>query len=158
MTRTAGEPNWLNETETRAWRAYVISKPLLEYRLNRELQDEHDVSLADYEILVRLSERPQHRMRMSELAAEVASSKSRVSHQIARMERAGLVDREPCLGDQRGVWAHMTEVGMELLRKSAPTHVAGVREHLIDLLTEDEMHTLAAVFERMMAHLRGLRG
>ena len=136
-----------------AWRAYRVSSILLEGQLHRELVDAHDITLADYEVLVRLAERPDHRMRMSVLAAEVASSKSRVSHQIARMERAGLVERDNCSSDGRGVYAVLTETGMANLREAAPTHVDGVRRHMIDLTTEAQQATIAKVFERVGAML-----
>lgn len=136
-----------------AWRAYRVSSILLEGQLHRELVDAHDITLADYEVLVRLAERPDHRMRMSVLAAEVASSKSRVSHQIARMERAGLVVRDNCSSDGRGVYAVLTDAGMAKLREAAPTHVDGVRRHMIDLTTDAQQATLAKVFERIGAML-----
>lgn len=156
MTVESGQPRWLDEQEARAWRAYVISKPLLEYRLHRELVESNDISLVDYEVLVRLAERPGGEMRMSELATETASSKSRISHQIARMESAGLVARSQYSADGRGVVAALTEEGRGTLERSAPTHVAGVREHLIDLLSADERLVLAQVFERILVHLRSL--
>jgi DNA-binding MarR family transcriptional regulator len=136
-----------------AWRSYRVSSILLEGQLHRELVDAHDITLADYEVLVRLAERPDHRMRMSVLATEVASSKSRVSHQIARMERAGLVERDNCSSDGRGVYAVLTPVGMAKLREAAPTHVDGVRRHMIDLTTETQQATIAKVFERIGAML-----
>ncbi|SHE69676.1 MarR family winged helix-turn-helix transcriptional regulator [Streptoalloteichus hindustanus] len=139
----------------RAWRAYIVGSQMLEYRLHRDLAESHDVALADYEILVRLSEEPDHRMRMSQLASTVASSKSRVSHQIARMESAGLVQRTECPSDGRGVFAHLTKKGWELLQAAAPTHVEGVRDNLIDLLEPEERATLARIFERVIGHLRG---
>ncbi|OKI18125.1 MarR family transcriptional regulator [Saccharothrix sp. CB00851] len=140
----------------RAWRNYVIGASMLADRLHRELQDGHGVSLADYEVLVRLSERPGRRMRMSQLADEVASSKSRVSHQVARMEREGLLRRRECPEDGRGVFAELTDEGMTLLETSAPTHVEGVREHMIDLLSRDEQEVVAKVFDRIITHLRDL--
>ncbi|MGO1055749.1 MarR family winged helix-turn-helix transcriptional regulator [Crossiella sp. CA198] len=139
----------------RAWRTYIIGSQLLAYQLNRELQDKHGLTLADYEILVRLSEQPEHRMRMSQLAGDVASSKSRLSHQITRLDRAGLVTRTECPSDGRGVFAQLTESGMDRLRTAAPTHVDGVRDHLIDLLTPTEQATLARVFEKVQSHLHG---
>jgi len=139
----------------RAWRAYVVGKALLDYRLHRDLQEEHDLALADYELLVRLSEAPGGRTRMSTLAEQVASSKSRISHQIARMEKSGLVRREECPSDGRGVFAVLTDHGQEVLRSAAPTHVRGVRSNLVDLLSERERSVLAEVFERVMSHLRG---
>ena len=138
----------------RAWRNYVVGASMLADRLHRELQDGHGVSLADYEVLVRLSERPGRRMRMSQLADEVASSKSRVSHQVARMEREGLLRRRECPEDGRGVFAELTDEGMTLLETSAPTHVEGVREHMVDLLSREEQEVVAKVFERIITHLR----
>ncbi|AHH93555.1 MarR family transcriptional regulator [Kutzneria viridogrisea] len=137
-----------------AWRAYRVASILLEGQLHRELADTNDITLADYEVLVRLSERPDKRMRMSQLAIEVASSKSRVSHQIARMERAGLVSRNECPSDGRGVFAALTDLGMAKLREAAPTHVRGVRSHIVDMLSPEEQQVLAQVFERLNAHLR----
>jgi DNA-binding MarR family transcriptional regulator len=147
------EPQWLDDGEMAAWRAYRVSSILLEGQLHRELVEAHDITLADYEVLVRLAERPDHRMRMSVLAAEVASSKSRVSHQIARMERAGLVARDNCSSDGRGVYASLTDAGMAKLREAAPTHVDGVRRHMINLTTETQQATLAKIFERIGAML-----
>jgi DNA-binding MarR family transcriptional regulator len=151
----SGQPRWLNVEEMRAWRAYVVGKALLDGQLNRDLQEEHQLVLADYELLVRLSEAPGGQVRMSTLAGMVASSKSRVSHQVGRMEKAGLVHRQECPGDRRGVLAVLTNHGQEVLRSAAPTHVRGVRENLIDLLSDQERLVLAEVFERVMSHLRG---
>ena len=137
----------------RAWRAYVIGSEFLRQQLHRELQDAHGMTIADYEVLVQLSERDDRRMRMTQLAGRVASSKSRLSHQISRLERAGLVRRLGCPGDARGVIAELTDQGMDALRAAAPTHVAGVRTHLIDLLTEPDQETLATIFERVLKHL-----
>jgi DNA-binding MarR family transcriptional regulator len=153
VTATAEEPPWLDDGEMRAWRAYVIASELLRKQLNRELQDHHGMALADYEVLVRLSENDGGRMRMAHLAGEVASSKSRLSHQIARMETAGLVQRVECGDDARGVFAEITETGRARLQETAPTHVAGVRAHLIDLLGPSDQTALAEIFERVLDHL-----
>ena len=153
MTAITDEPRWLNDGEMRAWRAYVIASELLRKQLNRELQEQHSLALADYEVLVRLSEGEGGRMRMAQLAGEVASSKSRLSHQIARMEAAGLVQRAECGDDARGVFAEITEAGRARLKDTAPTHVTGVRAHLIDLLDANDQKALADIFERVLAHL-----
>ncbi|MBQ0928808.1 MarR family winged helix-turn-helix transcriptional regulator [Saccharopolyspora endophytica] len=139
-----------------AWRAYIVGSALLEHRLNRELQVAHGLSIADYEILVSLSEAPDMQMRMSELANGIAHSKSRMSHQIRRMESEGLVRRQECPQDGRGVLAVLTEQGLAKLREAAPSHVQGVRDHMIDLLDADEQKTLAAIFSRLTEHLRSL--
>jgi DNA-binding MarR family transcriptional regulator len=147
------EPRWLDEAELRSWRAYVIGSELLRQRLNSELQDKHNLALVDYEVLVRLSEQDGLRMRMTQLADDLAQSKSRLSHQISRLESAGLVRRTHCPNDARGVLAELTDKGMALLRAAAPTHVEGVRDHMIDLLTDEERAVLANVFERILRHL-----
>jgi DNA-binding MarR family transcriptional regulator len=139
----------------RAWRAYILGTELMRQQLHRELQDAHGMTIADYEVLVQLSERD-GRMRMTQLAGRIASSKSRLSHQISRMEKAGLVRRVDCPDDARGVIAELTDKGMNLLRAAAPTHVAGVRDHLIDLLTPEEHAALATMFERVLKHLDDL--
>ena len=140
----------------RAWRAYIIGTELLLQQLHRELQDAHGMTIADYEVLVQLSERDGQQMRMTQLAGRIAASKSRLSHQISRMERAGLVRRLECPDDARGVIAKLTDKGMDLLRAAAPTHVQGVRDHLIDLLTPDEQAALGTMFERVLKHLDDL--
>jgi DNA-binding MarR family transcriptional regulator len=158
VTNAGQEPRWLDEDEMRAWRNYVIGAAMLEDRLHRELQVGHGLSLADYEVMVRLSEQPGNSMRMSQLAEDVASSKSRVSHQVARMEREGLLRRRECDQDGRGVLAELTDRGLRALQAAAPTHVNGVRDHMIDLLTPEEQEVLAKVFDRVKTHLRSLDG
>ncbi len=154
MTGGSDQPRWLNVEEMRAWRAFVVGKALLDAQLNRELQDEHQLALADYELLVRLSEAPCGQVRMSTLAEQVGSSKSRISHQIGRMEKAGLARRQECPGDRRGVFAVLTARGLEVLRSAAPTHLRGVRDNLVDLLSDQERLVLAEIFERVLSHLR----
>ncbi|MEO7194319.1 MAG: MarR family transcriptional regulator [Pseudonocardiaceae bacterium] len=149
------EPRWLNAEEMRAWRAYAVGATLLDAQLNHDLQAEHQLALADYELLVRLSEAPGGQIRMSTLAGQVASSKSRISHQIGRMEKTGLVRREECPGDRRGVLAVLTDHGHEVLSSAGPTHVRSVRDNLIDLLSDQERLLLAEIFERVLHQLRG---
>ncbi|PRX47948.1 DNA-binding MarR family transcriptional regulator [Prauserella shujinwangii] len=156
MSELPSEPRWLSETEMLAWRSYIVSTLRLRQRLHRELVEEHDVSLIDYEVMVCLSSRPDRRMRMTELASMLGSTKSRLSHQVGRMEAAGYVRRGRDPEDKRGVTAELTEQGAELLVRAAPRHVAGVREHLIDLLTPEEQVTLGTAFSRVLAHLAEL--
>jgi DNA-binding MarR family transcriptional regulator len=153
VTAITDDPRWLDDGEMRAWRAYVIASELLRKQLNRELQEQHGLALADYEVLVRLSDCDGGRMRMAQLAGEVASSKSRLSHQIARMETTGLVQRVECGDDARGVFAEITPAGRDRLRQTAPTHVRGVRAHLIDLLDAEDQASLADIFQRVLNHL-----
>ena len=144
---------WLNEAEMAAWRSYIVATLRLRQRLHRELTELHAVSLTDYEVLVCLEMQDGHRMRMSELAVLMGSTKSRLSHQVGRLEDAGLVRRARDPEDKRGVITELTDEGKALLEKAAPTRVAGVREHLIDLLTPKEQATIAAAFDRVLDHL-----
>lgn len=137
----------------RAWRSYIVGSLLLRQQLHAELSERHGIALSDYELLVLVSECDDYRMRMTELAAGIGGSKSRVSHQVARMEKVGLLRRTHCTGDGRGVFAELTETGMSKLKEAAPTHVEGVRAHLIDMLSEAERVMLGDVFGRVLDHL-----
>jgi len=144
---------WLNGAEQQHWRAYLAATQLLADRLQRDLQETHGLSSADYEILVRLSEAEDRRLRMSELADRALSSRSRLSHQVGRMEAAGLVERVACDDDRRGHWAVLTDAGWQTLVAAAPDHVESVRTHLLDPLTPAEFAALgkacAKVAERL---------
>ncbi len=109
---------------------------LLFDRLDDDLRRTHDISLVEYEILVRLSERD-GQMRMAALADALAHSRSRVTHTVTRMEKVGLVQRSSSPEDGRGILATLTDKGHDLLVRAAPTHVAGVRAHLVDLASDD---------------------
>ncbi|MFF9867013.1 MULTISPECIES: MarR family winged helix-turn-helix transcriptional regulator [unclassified Streptomyces] len=148
---------WLTDAEQRAWRTYLDVNRLLTYQLEKDLQP-FGLTINDYEILVNLSESLERRMRMSDLAAATLQSKSRLSHQITRMENAGLVRRENCESDRRGLYAVLTDHGMETMRKVAPHHVESVRKHFIDLLNPDALHQLHDSLHPIAEQLRGLRG
>lgn len=145
--------NWLSETQQRDWRAFLSMLNLLPIQFGRVLQEEFGIGLSDYEILVRLSEAEDRSMRMSELAASTLSSRSRLSHQVDRLEKAGYVSRRACVNDRRGSWAEMTPAGWELLVKAAPTHVQSVRDHLVDVLTEEEFTTLGEISNKVLHRL-----
>lgn len=150
------EPRWLTSAEQRAWRAHLAAHKLLEHRLDRELQ-ECGLSLNDYEILVNLSESPGRRMRMSDLADATIQSRSRLSHQISRMESKGLVTRETCDDDRRGTYAVLTEHGWKTMLKVAPMHVASVRYHFIDRLPAELISALEAAYTPIVTHLQRIR-
>ena len=133
---------WLDPDQQRRWRAWIAATTLLTERLSRELQASHGLSMADYEILVRLSEAEGRRLRMSTLADSTMASRSRLTHQIDRMVKAGLVCREACPLDRRGQHAVMTDAGWDKLVSAAPVHVAGVRQHMVDVLSPDEFAAL----------------
>jgi DNA-binding MarR family transcriptional regulator len=156
MSEEPADVRWLTEPEALAWRSYIVATLRLRQRLHRELADQHDISLADYEVLVCISSQPDNRMRMTELATMLGSTKSRLSHQISRTEVAGIVRRVRDPEDKRGVVAELTESGIALLAQAAPTHVEGVREHLIDLLTPEEQVVIGNVFTRVLEHLTNL--
>jgi DNA-binding MarR family transcriptional regulator len=146
MTTNLTETRWLDAEQQRSWRAYLVGTTLLMDRLDRDLREEHDLSMPEYEILVRLSEAPDHRMRMAVLAASVSHSRSRVTHTVARMEKDGLVTRTACESDGRGVEAVLTDKGMSVLQAAAPTHVEGVRRFLVDLVGEEDFAAVGRVF------------
>ncbi|WP_441250217.1 MarR family winged helix-turn-helix transcriptional regulator [Kitasatospora sp. McL0602] len=151
------ETPWLTAKEQQFWRAHLEVSKLLDYQLGRELQP-HCLASNDYEILVVLSEAPDRRMRMTDLATATLQSKSRLSHQITRMETAGLVLRQECPGDRRGLFAHLTEHGWQTMQKVAPDHVRSVREHFVDRLTPAQIDAMYAALAPIAEHLRTLRG
>jgi DNA-binding MarR family transcriptional regulator len=154
---TKNGPRWLTPEEQRAWRTHLDVSRLLAYQLERDLQP-FGLTMNDYEILVNLSESDERRMRMSDLAAATLQSKSRLSHQITRMETAGLVRRENCESDRRGLYAVLTEHGWETMRKVAPHHVSSVRRHFIDLLSSGDLEALHGALGPVARHLRTERG
>ena len=152
---TAGG-RWLTPNEQDAWRAFLATSKLLFRQLDRDLQP-FGLSGNDYEILVVLSEAPDHRLRMTDLADATAQSRSRLSHQITRMEAAGLVRRDTCPGDKRGLFAVLTGTGMATIERVAPYHVESVRRHFIDLLTPEQLDTLREGYAEINGHLRQIR-
>jgi DNA-binding MarR family transcriptional regulator len=144
---------WLDEAQQRDWRALVMGTTLLFDRLDNDLSREHGISLAEYEILVRLSERDARRMRMAQLADSMAHSRSRVTHTVGRLEKSGLVERIKSPEDGRGVVCAMTERGWELLVAMAPTHVRGVRANLVDLVDGDDLAAVGRVFDAVSDNL-----
>jgi DNA-binding MarR family transcriptional regulator len=153
MTQEDPVVRWLDEQQQRSWRAYLVGTTLLMDRLDRELREQHRLSLPEYEILVRLAEAEGNRMRMAVLADSVSHSRSRVTHTVSRMESAGLVARDACLADGRGVEAVLTEQGVRALAEAAPTHVAGVRRLLVDLVDEEDFEALGRVFNAVTDRL-----
>jgi DNA-binding MarR family transcriptional regulator len=134
---------WLTEPEQKAWRALVGATSALMATLDAELQSAHGMSLADYEVLVALSEAPDRRLRMSDLAAVLHLSPSGLTRRLDALTRRGWVRREQCPSDRRGTFAVLVDGGFEALRAAAPTHVHGVREHFVDLLSPRQLSNLA---------------
>ncbi|GEB53575.1 MULTISPECIES: MarR family winged helix-turn-helix transcriptional regulator [Streptomyces] len=148
---------WLTTDEQRAWRTHLEVSRLLSYQLERDLQP-YGLTLNDYEILVNLSESPESRMRMSDLAAATLQSKSRLSHQITRMEKAALVRRESCESDKRGLFAVLTDHGWQTLQEVAPHHVDSVRRHFIDRVSPEDLARLEATLRPVAEKLHNERG
>ncbi|WP_129842558.1 MarR family transcriptional regulator [Streptomyces sp. RFCAC02] len=148
---------WLSDAEQRAWRVHLEVSKLLTHRLERDLQP-FGLTMNDYEILVNLSESDGRRMRMSDLAAATLQSKSRLSHQITRMEKAGLVRRESCEADRRGLFAVLTEHGWTTMREVAPHHVASVRRNFVDRLPPEALAALTEALAPVASHLHAERG
>lgn len=146
---------WLSEEEQRAWRAYVQSSKVLFDALDRQLQRDADMPHAYYEILVALSEAEGRTMRMSELAARTLSSRSRLSHAVARLEERGWVVREDCATDRRGQNARLTDRGFQTLADAAHGHVRAVREYLIDVLSTEQLEQLATISDAIIAKIGG---
>ena len=156
MAGTDGQPRWLTDEEQQAWRATVNLSQLLLRQLDRELA-EHGLNGRDYEILVELSEAPEHRLRMTDLADATSQSRSRLSHQVSRMEKRGLVRRDDCEGDKRGTFAVLTEAGFEAIERVAPQHVESVRRHFVDQLTPHQLEEITAAFQPVVDYLHKIR-
>lgn len=148
------EPRWLDELEMAAWQGFLQASNRVARRLEQQLKDEAGLSHPQYETLVHLAAAPGGRMRMTELAERLITSKSGLTYQVGQLERRGLVRREACPTDVRGVLAVLTEEGRALLRAAAPGHVAAVREALIDVLDRDQLAVLAEALGEVGRRLR----
>ncbi|NBE85082.1 MarR family transcriptional regulator [Micromonospora sp. NEAU-HG-1] len=146
---------WLDPDEQRTWRAYLAASRALMDTLDRELQRDAGMPHAYYEILVRLSEAPDRRLRMGDLADATGSSRSRLSHAAARLEASGWIRREDCPTDRRGQVAALTDAGHATLAAAAPGHVEGVRRHLFDALSPAQVDQLRRISETLSDHLTG---
>jgi DNA-binding MarR family transcriptional regulator len=153
-TRPAHEATrWLDDDESRTWIAWLLSTRLLWDELERDLQHLADMPMSYYEILVILSETPGRARRMSELADATQSSRSRLSHAIARLEELGWVKREVCENDRRGWLAVLTDKGFAAIEAAAPDHVESVRRHLFDCLTPAQQRHLREISDALLDHL-----
>jgi DNA-binding MarR family transcriptional regulator len=138
---------WLTAEEQHTWRTYLRMSALLPARLNRQLQRACGLSLPEYEVLVQLSEAPGHRLRPYQLCEALNWEQSRLSHQLTRMQRRGLVAREECPADGRGAFVMLETAGADAISSAAPGHVAAVRHLMFDRLTDDQR----VAFERACA-------
>lgn len=144
--------NWLTADEQRAWRAYRRMVLLVDAAVARELARDSGLSMPDYDVLSALSEAPDRRRRLTELATRMQWSASRLSHHVTRMEQRGLVCRAECDEDLRAAYVVLTDAGWDAIVKAAPDHVASVRDHLIDLLDPAELAALTSIGEKVALH------
>ncbi|MBP2474059.1 DNA-binding MarR family transcriptional regulator [Crossiella equi] len=148
------EPRWLTEDEMRMWVTFLEATHLLERRLEHQLQTDGGLSHAQYDVLSTLSAAPGHRMRMTELAGRTVVSKSGLTYQVTRLEKAGYVRRESCATDERGIEAVLTPAGQRLLDRIAPAHVRTVRTYLVDLMTPAQKAALEDVLTAVRDRIR----
>lgn len=145
------DTRWLDDDEQRTWRAFLRLQRQLVAQLNRQLQADSGLSLADYEVLVQLTDTPDGRLRPFELQTELQWEQSRLSHHLTRMQRRGLIDREECADDGRGAFAVLTDAGRHAITAAAPGHVDAVRRLFFDRLTPDQVATLQQVSDQVLA-------
>jgi DNA-binding MarR family transcriptional regulator len=149
------EPRWLDEAEQQAWRSFLRMQAQLTARLGRELQADSELSLADYDVLVHLTDLDGGRLRILELARELDWEKSRMSHHLARMTKRGLIARQECPADGRGSFIVITEQGKAAIEAAALRHVAMVRRFVFDALSPEQVGALASASERILEQLDG---
>lgn len=145
------EVRWLDEREERAWRALQFMQMRLEGELARQLAAESGLSYSDYVVLVALTDQPDGRMRLFELARDLGWEKSRVSHHIARMTQRGLVKKEICDSDRRGAFVVVTRRGRKEINAAAPGHVDAVRRLFIDRLTPQQLDAIGTAAQTVLA-------
>ena len=134
--------DWLDADQQRDWRAFIEGSIRLIDMLDARLRERHELTLAEFEILVRLSEAPGRSMRMAELADLAYYSRSRLSHRVRRLEDRHLVRRKTATDDGRGVVAVLTDTGFALLERAAPDNLRTVREHFVDIVETADLQAI----------------
>lgn len=142
---------WLSDDEQRAWRAYAELTMRIDAVLERQLQQDSGMSMSEYAVLVALSEAEGRRLRAKDIADALGWERSRVSHQIRRMESRGFVVRSSCQEDGRGTFVTLSDQGIAAIQQAAPGHVEAVRRHLIDHLDHDDRAALVRMSGRVLA-------
>jgi DNA-binding MarR family transcriptional regulator len=150
---TTAAPRWLDATEQSAWRAYLEMTAKLTGRLNRDMQVAAGISIADFSVLVQLSEHVDARMRVLELARALGWEKSRLSHQLTRMQQRGLIERSNCSEDRRGAFVVLTDLGRATVEAAAPRHVESVRRYLFDGLSAEQVDALGVIAGSVVGRL-----
>ncbi|ONI66967.1 MarR family transcriptional regulator [Kribbella sp. ALI-6-A] len=149
------EPRWLDDKEQQAWRAFIAAQRVVNGRIEQQLQRDAGMPHTYFEILVRLSDATDGRLRMSELAVATLGSRSRLSHAVNRLEQVGWVRREGITSDRRGQVAILTDAGREKLKDTAPGHVETVRAAVFDALTEEQVQQLHDICAALARHSGG---
>ena len=147
------KPRWLDDREQHVWQAYLHLYQHLYATLEDQLVRDAGLSGADYKVLVPLSETPDGVLRARELCTEIGWDRSRLSHHITRMEKRELVTREECSEDGRGTMVRLTRTGRTAIERAAPEHAENVQRYFFDLVSEEELTTFGAVFERLLENL-----
>ncbi|MEU6347193.1 MarR family transcriptional regulator [Streptomyces sp. NPDC046977] len=148
-----GTPPWLSATEQQAWRSFLRMRDRLTGRLTRELLTDSGLSAADYGVLVQLTDMPDGRQPVLELAKALEWEKSRTSHHVDRMAKRGLVAREESAEDRRVSFVLVTQAGRDAIAAAAPRHVAAVRRLVVDALTPAELAMLGQISDRILERL-----
>ena len=146
---------WLDERQQHLWRSYIRMNQELYARLEDLLSREGGVSAADYAVLVPLSEEPTGVLRARDLGVEIGWDRSRLSHHLTRMEKRGMIVREQCEEDARGLMVRITPAGRRSIEAAAPAHAEAVQQHFFDLLSKKDLDTLGDVFDRVLDKLAG---
>lgn len=150
--KTAQGP-WLSAAELRAWRAFMAVQMRMNYEMNRQLQSDNDLSLADYHVLNALTDAPGGRLQVSDLAALIGWERSRASHQLRRLCERGLAERIPSQDDGRATDATLTRAGREAIDAAAPGHVALVRRMFFDPLPDELLAPITAALEHVQVNI-----
>ncbi len=141
-------------TEWDTWRSFRSMQRQLDLALERQLQRDADISAADYGVLLSLLNAPGKQLRARELGEELAWEKSRISHQVSRMEKRGLVERRECETDARGTWIGITPDGSRAVLGATREHATNLRKYFFDILSDDELVAIRSVAERVLDVLK----
>ncbi|MGB3257269.1 MAG: MarR family transcriptional regulator [Ornithinimicrobium sp.] len=150
------EPVWLSEVQQRVWRQWIAAQSELNAAIGRQLSQDSGMSLADFEVLVRLTEAPEGRVRIVELADTMQWERSRLSHHLTRMEKRELIVRRDCTADRRGAFAEVTRTGRQLIEQAAPGHAALVRSVFFDDASAEDLAAIERVTGSLLAKVSRL--
>jgi DNA-binding MarR family transcriptional regulator len=148
------DAHWLDDIEMRAWLGFVRTRDLIAAAVGRDSSRQSNLTYVEYSVLAHLAGEPDHRLTFADLAAKLEWSQSRLSHQITRMEKRGLVAREPIPDDARRTAARLSPRGADVLSTAAPAHVQSVRKHMVDVLDRQQLAALADIYDTLLAHHR----